>query len=250
MAENSYCAAVVIYRYARDLDPRVRRTRKMLQDALAGLLKNKDFDKISIGDIAEESTLNRATFYDHYPDKFALLECLVGSQFQELIAQRNICFDGCGRALRNIATCVCYYLAGTRKPGADVLGQAGAARDTAIVSVVRRLILSGFAQHPPKQGVPVKIVSTTIAWAIYGAAKEWAQTPKRMSVDRIGGVIERVVAPILSALGYPNQYEPGNPEMMNTHTLPDGGMQDDPLCTRTDRYPQEQRGSKRPRERA
>ena len=101
----------------KDLDPRVRRTRKMLQDALASLLKKKDFDKISIGDIAEESTLNRATFYDHYPDKFSLLECLVGSQFQELIAQRNICFNGCAGALRSIATGVCCYLAETMKPG-------------------------------------------------------------------------------------------------------------------------------------
>ena len=62
---------------SKDLDPRVRRTRKMLQDALAQLLKEKEFDKISIGDIAEASTLNRATFYDHYPDKFALLHSLV-----------------------------------------------------------------------------------------------------------------------------------------------------------------------------
>src|SRR5581483_3371046 len=97
----------------KELDPRVRRTRKLLQDALASLLKKKGFDKISIGDIAEESTLNRATFYDHYPDKFALLECMVGSQFQELIAQRNICFNGCAGALRKIATGVCYYLTET-----------------------------------------------------------------------------------------------------------------------------------------
>ncbi len=184
----------------KDLDPRVRRTRKMLQDALASLLKERDFDTISIGDIAEESTLNRATFYDHYPDKFALLECLVGSQFQELIVQRNICFDGCARALRKIATGVCCYLAATLKPGSDGLWRAGAPMDTAIVSVVRRLILDGFAKHPPKAGVPAELVSSTIAWAIYGAAKEWAMSPKRMPVDRIGGLIEKVVAPILTGL--------------------------------------------------
>ena len=184
----------------KDLDPRVRRTRKMLQDALASLLKKKDFEKISIGDIAEESTLNRATFYDHYPDKFALLECLVGSQFQELVEQRNICFNGCTGALRKIAAGVCYYLAETIRPGADGLWQAGAPMDTAIVSVVRRLILDGFAHHPPRPGVPVELVSSTIAWAIYGAAKEWAQNPKRVSVDRISAAIEEIVAPILTAL--------------------------------------------------
>lgn len=184
----------------KDLDPRILRTRKMLQDALARLLKKKEFDKISIGDIAEESTLNRATFYDHYPDKSALLECLVGSQFQEVIAKRSICFNGCEGALRNIAAGVCYYLAETTKPGADGLWQAGAPMDTAIVSVVRRLILDGFAQHPPKAGVPVEIVSSTIAWAIYGAAKEWAQSSKRASVESIGKTIGKIVAPILNAV--------------------------------------------------
>jgi AcrR family transcriptional regulator len=45
------------------LDPRVLRSRQMLHEALATLLLNKDFDKISIQEIAEASTLNRATFY-------------------------------------------------------------------------------------------------------------------------------------------------------------------------------------------
>lgn len=185
----------------KDLDPRVRRTRKMLKDALASLLKKKDFDSISIGDIAEESTLNRATFYDHYPGKDALLQCLVGSQFQELVSKRNICFNACEGALKNIAAGVCYYLAETAKPGIDGPWRAGAPMDAAIVAVVRRIILDGFAKHPPKPGVPVELVSSTIAWAIYGAAKEWAQSPKRMSVDSISGAIERIVAPILNTLG-------------------------------------------------
>jgi AcrR family transcriptional regulator len=185
----------------KELDPRVRRTRKMLQDALDSLLKEKDFESISIGDIAEKSTVNRATFYDHYPDKYALLQCLVGSQFQELVAKRNICFNACEGALKNIAAGVCYYLAETTRPGADGLWRAGAPMETAIISVVRRMILEGFRKHPPKPGVPVELVSSTIAWAIYGAAKEWAQSPKRMSVDKVSGAIEKIVAPILTALG-------------------------------------------------
>lgn len=184
----------------KDLDPRVRRTRKMLQDALASLLRKKEFDKISIGDIAEESTLNRATFYDHYPDKFALLECLVAAQFQELIVQQSICFDGCAGALSKIATGVCHYLAETMKPGSDGLWRAGAPMDTAIVSVMRQLILDGFAKHPPKTDVPVEFVASAIAWAIYGAAKEWVLSPKLISVVSIGEMIGTVVAPILTAL--------------------------------------------------
>ena len=185
---------------SRELDPRVRRTRKMLHDALARLLKKKDFDKISIGDIAEESTLNRATFYDHYPDKFALLQCMVGSQFQDLLAERNICFDGCKGAIRNIATVVCYYLSETMKPGPDGMRLAGAPMETAIVAVVRRLILEGFAQHPPKPGTPVDVVASVVAWAIYGAASEWSQTPKRISAARMAETIDKIVMPVLTSL--------------------------------------------------
>jgi AcrR family transcriptional regulator len=182
---------------SKDLDPRVRRTRKMLQDALAQLLKEKEFDRISIGDIAEAATLNRATFYDHYPDKFALLQSLVATQFEELIVKQNIRFDSCEVALKAVAMAVCYYLVETIKPGSEALRQASTPMETAIVSVVRRGILDGFAKHPPKSGMPVQILSSTVAWAIYGAAKEWVQSPKRMPVPKIGETIEKIIMPIL-----------------------------------------------------
>jgi hypothetical protein len=56
--------------------------------------------------------------YDHYPDKFALLECMVASRFHELLAVRGVKFDdSCSSALKGIVLCVCDYLAGT--PGMD-----------------------------------------------------------------------------------------------------------------------------------
>ncbi len=54
-------------------DPRVKRTRKLLQAALIELLAEKSFEAITVHDIAERSTINRATFYAHFVDKYALL---------------------------------------------------------------------------------------------------------------------------------------------------------------------------------
>lgn len=184
----------------KELDPRIRRTRKMLQDALAKLLKEKDFEKISIGDIAEESTLNRATFYDHYPDKFALLSCLVAAQFQELIAERNIRFDGCNGAIKNTAMGVCYYLEKTIRPGTSGDRHASSPMETAIVPVIRRMILEGFQHHPPRPEVSTALVSSMLAWAIYGAAREWAQSDERKPVPEIGETIEQLISPIWSSL--------------------------------------------------
>src|SRR6202142_2451845 len=103
--------AGVTLRECEQLDPRIRRTRQLLLDALRRLLAEKEFDKISIQDITEAATLNRATFYAHYPDKFALLEQLIRVSFLQLLSQRNVQFDGtCPSAFQVILLAVCDYL--------------------------------------------------------------------------------------------------------------------------------------------
>src|SRR6202166_4939549 len=98
---------------AETTDPRILRSRRMLMESLAKLLMKKDFEDISVQEIADEATLNRATFYLHYPDKNALLQAMTGVRFRELIGRRGITFANCDGALRAIALGVCDYLAET-----------------------------------------------------------------------------------------------------------------------------------------
>lgn len=53
----------------KKLDLRVIRTQKSIKQAFFKLLKEKDCDKITIQDIADEAMINRNTFYLHYQDK-------------------------------------------------------------------------------------------------------------------------------------------------------------------------------------
>src|SRR6202521_6404659 len=88
-------------------DPRIVRSRRMLMDSLAKLLIKKEFEDISVQEIADEATLNRATFYLHYPDKNALLQAMTGVRFRDLIERRSITFTDCSGDLRAIALGVC-----------------------------------------------------------------------------------------------------------------------------------------------
>ncbi len=54
-------------------DLRVRRTRKMIQEALLELTVEKGYPNISVQDIADRAMINRSTFYRHYLDKDDLL---------------------------------------------------------------------------------------------------------------------------------------------------------------------------------
>ncbi len=70
-------------------DPRVTRTRKLLRDALDSLIERKCFSEISVQEIAEVATINRATFYAHFEDKYALLEDLVRQRCRDALARHD-----------------------------------------------------------------------------------------------------------------------------------------------------------------
>lgn len=69
------------------LDRRVRRTRRLLAEALVALIIEKEYETISITDITERADLNRATFYLHYGSKEELLMAMLEERFDELVAR-------------------------------------------------------------------------------------------------------------------------------------------------------------------
>lgn len=183
------------------VDPRIRRTRQLLQQALVKLLDSKEFEKISVQDISEAATVNRATFYDHYADKFALLECMVGARFQELLAERGVHFDGtCATALKALVLGVCDYLARTPGMACERQRQMEPHMESAVIGVVRQMILEGLKKHAAGRGVSPEMIATTVSWAIYGASKEWVRTPNRCPSEEIVETVVMLVAPIFSAM--------------------------------------------------
>lgn len=73
-------------------DLRVVRTRHAIRNAFLELLEEKGFEAITVKDITTRATINRATFYAHYDDKFALMTALEEEMIQELnnITTENI----------------------------------------------------------------------------------------------------------------------------------------------------------------
>ena len=53
-------------------DRRSQRTRHLLGEALVALIREKDYNTITVSDIIERANVGRSTFYAHYRDKDAL----------------------------------------------------------------------------------------------------------------------------------------------------------------------------------
>src|SRR5271163_4050009 len=174
-------------------DPRILRSRQMLMESLVKLLTHKEFDDISVQEIADEATLNRATFYLHYPDKNALLRAMAAERFRSLIARRGLSFTNCDGALRAIALGVCDYLAET----AGCPGQlARMPLEGSIIPVVEGIFQEGAAKHGITPSADSRLLATTAAWAIFGAARRWHQTPDRIPAEEMAAKIEAMVKPI------------------------------------------------------
>ena len=169
---------------AENTDPRVLRSRLMLMESLLRLLGRKEFEDISIQEITDEATLNRATFYLHYTDKNALLQAMTAARFRDLIERCGLSFTNCDGALG-----VCDYLAETTGCPSQL---AKMPLEGSIIPVVEGIFLEG-AMAP---GTDPKLLAATAAWAIFGAARRWYQTPDRIPAEEMAAKIETIVKPI------------------------------------------------------
>jgi AcrR family transcriptional regulator len=188
-------------------DPRIRRTRKLLQGALGTLMHSKSFDEISVPDIPEAATVNRATFYDHYTDKYALLDAMIAGGFHELLFERQLRYEtGCPGALGAIIRATCDFLTQAHS-GGDCERQTAfePLMDAAIVAAIRRLLLEGLdgkqrasvaSPEEPTCADP-EMVAAAASWAIAGAVKQWLSMPDRPPVDTFVPQLLRLVLPML-----------------------------------------------------
>ena len=68
-------------------DLRVRRTHKLLWEALMTELAQRSFEEITVKEICERAMVHRSTFYKHYEDKYALLEQGMRQMYDTLVAE-------------------------------------------------------------------------------------------------------------------------------------------------------------------
>ena len=69
------------------VDKRIRRTKKILTEALIDILKEKNVEDITVSELAKRADVTRTTFYQYYRDPVDMLEQLQYEITQDI--QRN-----------------------------------------------------------------------------------------------------------------------------------------------------------------
>lgn len=165
------------------LDPRVKRTRSLILQSFNDLLSEKHFESVSVQDVTDKAQINRATFYAHFQDKYALLDHSISQMFRQEIEKRTL--TACHYTpdnLRNLILVVCEFLARLHTDCAQPHNQFEPLVESTIKKQVFDLLSHWLEQSKSK--IPTEIPATVATWAIYGLASLYSHSKKRPALEK------------------------------------------------------------------
>jgi AcrR family transcriptional regulator len=164
-------------------------------------MQTKSFDEISVQDITEAATVNRATFYDHYTDKFALMEAMVAGGFHEFLFERQVRYQaGCPAALGAIIQATCDFLTQVHSRGAcDRQTAFEPLMDAALVKTIRGLLMEGLQREKHPSSISPELIAASASAAICAGVKQWFSTPDHPPVKALVAQLQELVLPMLEA---------------------------------------------------
>jgi AcrR family transcriptional regulator len=175
-------------------DPRVTRTRNLLEQAFTEVVAEKGFQSVSVKDITDKAGVNRATFYAHFPDKYALLDYSIRMQFRQELEKRtlNVCTFTMEN-LRALIITVCEFISAASSHCNPPSSQFESLMETQIKAQIQELVQNWIEKL--ETNVQPNIAATAASWAIYGLALEWSRDKKHLPIE----AFTEQVLPLISA---------------------------------------------------
>jgi AcrR family transcriptional regulator len=181
------------------LDPRVKRTRQLLQSSLMKLMQEKNIHSITVQDITDRVAINRATFYAHFADKYDLLNYTVRDRFQQQLEQRlppqPTLTEG---NLRLLTLTVCDYLGEFAGHCAPARHNSDQMMMTAQVQIHTHEILRDWIQAAAAPGMKADQIGSAAvftSWAIFGSVLDWISTGRKRNKEQLTEQILTLLLP-------------------------------------------------------
>jgi AcrR family transcriptional regulator len=165
------------------LDPRFKRTRKLILQAFGELLAEKGFEVISVQHVTDKAEINRATFYKHFVDKYDLLDQWISQFFRQEIEKRML--DACHYTpenLRSLILVVCEFLSRLHSDCAQPHQQFESLVEGTIKKQIFELLSHWLEQS--KSRISTEVPATVATWAIYGLASFYSHGKKRPALEK------------------------------------------------------------------
>ncbi|AWV33848.1 TetR/AcrR family transcriptional regulator [Paenibacillus odorifer] len=183
-------------------DPRVLRTRLLIREAFRNLLKTKGFDSMTIKDISQKATINRATFYAHYEDKYALLDEFTEQSFHQMIPEqvknaREFSDEICNQLILLTHQYIVDFYQKCRMDSKSIAKLVDEKVKNMLQQIIENIFLKG-VNYDIADRQHTKIISAMTGSAIYGAAFSWLIEGEADQTDLLVDIVRPYV---MSGLG-------------------------------------------------
>ncbi len=177
----------------KKIDLRIRRTYKLLLDALATLIEEKPFEKITVTDICDKAMVHRTTFYKHFEDKYHLLrygitEIQLILNVENLANDQNIgLIDHCLIIFENLLS----LLLNNKK--LHILVSSGLEDSIGAIFfdlVAKDLLSKMDKKNTPQKGIPSAFTASFYVGAIISVAKWWFDDGMKIPVEDMLGYMD------------------------------------------------------------
>lgn len=191
----------------RKEDLRVRRSRKLIQEAMIELTVEKQgFAAVTVRDITERAMVNRSTFYRHFVDKYDLV-----SQYMEdvcALTENNAkvtVYIGADKTPRDIPAGLLEMLKHVQSFAEFYQIMLSAEGDLGFAESFRkhlaqrfRMLVTRWGNENDQTGIPSEMRVKYVAYADIGAIVWWLENDQPCSVEQLTVWISQLSYPIWS----------------------------------------------------
>jgi AcrR family transcriptional regulator len=183
-------------------DPRVQRTRQLLLDAFNSIVVERhNLHSISIQEVTARATVNRATFYAHFEDKYELVACWMCAKFQRTLEQQLPPSSTLGRETlhRLIRTVFDFMGLGHRQHNPSDR-QLEPLFEVVLQQELYAFVLKWLQQSPsatPQPAETLEVTAQVMSWAICGPAMRWSHGDRSISAEAMS---EHVLTIVMAGL--------------------------------------------------
>ena len=187
-------------------DRRIQKTRKLLRDALASLIREKPYDVISIKEILDRANVGRSTFYTHFRDKDELLVSAVHDMLGPVQSTRQLAATKPWEGIIWFSLPVFEYHHQHRHSRGDRLG----ARGQAIVhEYLRKVLAESIADEIGRESpsgrrtaspIPRNLLAQYVASTFVLVLNWWLDSRNPLPPREVNDLFRALILPTLTAI--------------------------------------------------
>ena len=180
-------------------DRRVRRTRRLLQEAMVALVVERPYERITVQDVLDRADVGRSTFYAHFRDKDALFE----SCFDDLRdgLEQELDAMAAGGPPHNPTSPVGVIFEHAYRHRAVYRAMCGRHGDTVATRYLHRMLVERLHAHLAQVGtrLPVDIVAEYHGSALAGVLIRWVRDDFPSTPETMARICLELTAPGVTA---------------------------------------------------